>query len=222
MTGRWGFYTDNSARIRFRICCETKSGKTKKYNLYYIDPRNFGQINFYTDYEDLKKRIDKLAPDVLKSNLSDNEVVNLINNFISSSKKDKNIVKVLMDQNAIVSGIGNYLAAEILYDAKLSPHNLLDKLTNKEKKKLANSIRKITKQSYYDNRTGYMDNYSKFMTDHPVKIDNKIFPNYHPDIKAKKFEFKVYNQDTDPNGNKVKKESILKGRTFHWVPKVQK
>lgn len=220
MTGRWEFYNNDSARIRFRVCCD---GKKKKYNLYYIDPRNFGQINFYSDHDDLQKRLDKLAPDVLKSNLSDSKVVDLIDNFISSSKKDKNIVKVLMDQNAIVSGIGNYLVAEILYDAKLSPHNKLDKLTNTEKEKLAHSIRKVVKQSYYDNGTGYMKHYSKFMKDHPVKVDKIIFPNYHPDIKTKKrFEFKVYNQDKDPKGNKVKRESIIKGRTFHWVPKVQK
>ena len=43
------------------------------------------------------------------------------------------LVKVLMDQQALVSGIGNYLVAEILYDAKLNPHRELDKLSNKEK-----------------------------------------------------------------------------------------
>jgi formamidopyrimidine-DNA glycosylase len=224
MTGRWGFYNDNSARIRFRVCCDKNK---KKYNLYYIDPRNFGQINFYSNYDDLKKRIDKLAPDILKSNLSDDEVLNLIDDFISRSgkRKDMNIVKVLMDQTDIVSGIGNYLVAEILYDAKLSPHNKLDKLNKIKKKRLAHSMRKIVKQSYFNNKTGYMKNYSKFMKDHPSKIYKKIFPNYHPDIKIKssfEFKFKVYSQDTDLKGNKVKRESIIKGRTFHWVPKIQK
>lgn len=86
-------------------------------------------------------------------------------------------------------------------------------------------MRKIAKQSYYNNKTGYMKNYSKFMKDHSVKIDNEIFPNYHSDIIIKplfEFEFKVYNQDMDLKGNKVKRESIIKGRTFHWVPKIQK
>ena len=68
-----------------------------------------------------------------------------------------------MDQNDIVSGIGNYLSAEILYDAKISPHRQLDKLSNTEKKQLAHSMRKIVKLAYYDNKTGYMEHYIQFM-----------------------------------------------------------
>lgn len=221
MTGQWGFYETDSARVRFRICCEKKN---KKYNLYYIDQRNFGQLNFYSDQDSLQKRIDKLAPDILKGIKSDKEIVDRINNFISKSKKNMNLVKILMDdQTAIVSGIGNYMIAEMLYAAKLNPHRSLDKLTDAEKKRLAHSIRKLAKQSYYDNQTGYMENYKEFMKDHPVKVDKRIFPDYHPDIKpSKTFRFKVYQQKTDPKGNPVKRDEILKGRTIHWVPKVQK
>jgi DNA-formamidopyrimidine glycosylase len=220
MTGKWGFYKDSSARVRFRICCETKN---KKYNLYYSDQRNFGTLNFYSDRDELDKKLDKLAPDILKGGLTDKSVVDLMNEFIKNSKKNKNIVKVLMDQSTLVSGIGNYLVAEILYDAKMNPHKTLDKLSAAEKKRLAHSMRKISKQSYYDNKTGYMKHFVQFMEDHPVKVDKRIFPNYHPDIKAgKAFQFKVYNQKTDPKGNKIKTDNIIKERTIHWVPKIQK
>ena len=221
MTGRWGFYKSGSARIRFKLCCERKQ---KKYNMYFTDQRNFGNIDIYDNYEELETRINKLEPDILTGGLSDSDVENLIDDFNSSSRKDKTLYKVLMDQNALVSGIGNYLAAEILYDAKLSPHRKLDKLSAAEKKRLAHSMRKIVKHSYYDNKTGYMQYYLQFMENHPVKVDKRIFPNYHPDIKIDTpFEFKVYGQDKDPKGNKVKSDgTIIKGRTIHWVPKVQK
>lgn len=222
MAGNWSFYKSKSSRIRFQICC-TKKKKKRYYNLYFADSRNFGDIRFYDNVEDLESRLDKLAPDILKGGLSDREIVNLIDKYIKKSRADKNVVKTLMNQNAVVSGIGNYLVAEILYDAKINPHRSLDDFSKAEKKRLAHSIRKITKQSYYDNKTGYMVNYTEFMENHPVKVDKRIFPNYHPDIKVDKtFEFKVYQKKKDPKGNKVKRDSIVKNRTIHWVPNIQK
>jgi formamidopyrimidine-DNA glycosylase len=221
MTGRWGFYKSGSTRVRFKLCCEKKQ---KKYNLYFTDQRNMGNIDIYDNYDDLEIRINKLAPDILTGGLSDKDVLEIIDNFNKKSRKDKTLYKVLMDQNALVAGIGNYLAAEILYDAKLKPHRKLDKLTRAEKKRLAHSMRRVVKHSYYDNKTGYMQHYLQFMENHPVKIDNRIFPNYHPDIKINTpFEFKVYFQSNDPDGNKVHTDdTIIKGRNIHWVPKVQK
>jgi formamidopyrimidine-DNA glycosylase len=221
MTGRWGFYKDQSSRIRFRICCDAKN----VYNLYYTDQRNFGQLSIFESKDELQTRIDRLAPDLLKGGLTDHDVVNRITSYIKKQHGKKiNLVRVLMeDQTAIVSGIGNYLVAEILYDAMLNPHRNLSDLTSAEIKRLAHSMRKIAKQSYYDNQTGYMENYQVFMKAHPVKVDRKIFPNYLPDIKPDTaFEFKVYRLDKDRLGNRVKKDQIIKGRTIHWVPAVQK
>jgi DNA-formamidopyrimidine glycosylase len=221
MTGRWGFYKSGSARVRFKLCCKNTN---KKYNLYFTDQRNFGNIDILDNLVELEKRIDNLAPDILTGGLSDNDVFNLINKFNTKSKKDKTLYKVLMDQNALVSGIGNYLSAEILFDAKLNPHRKLDVLTIAEKKKLAHSMRKIVKHSYYDNKTGYMEYYIQFMEKHPVKVDKRIFPNYHPDINIDtSFEFRVYGRTTDPDGHKIKADdTIIKGRTIYWVPTVQK
>ena len=147
----------------------------------------------------------------------------MINDFIKKTRKNLNVVKVLMDQNGIVSGIGNYLVAEILYDAKINPHKKLTDLTAKKILQLAHSMKKIVKRAYYDNKTGYMDNFKNFMAKHKERVDKNIFPNYHPDIKiGTGFQFKVYGQETDPKGNKVKQDNIIKDRTIHWVPKIQK
>lgn len=135
-----------------------------------------------------------------------------------------NVVKVFMDdQSAIVSGIGNYLIAEILYDAKISPFRDLRKLSYTDLLHLANSILKVTKSAYYDNTTGYMIMFPSFAKTHKQKVDDGIFPNYHPNIKiTKSFEFKVYRNDVDPFGNEVQQDKILKNRTIHWVPNVQR
>jgi DNA-formamidopyrimidine glycosylase len=221
MTGSWGFYKSNSSRVQFKI--GSKDGKV--YNLYYDDQRNFGTIQITNNVDDLEKRLNKLAPDCLKTEMTDNILVNLIQNYINNKrKKQMNVVKVLMDdQSAIVSGIGNYLIAEILYDAKISPFSDLTNLTGTQLKKLAHSIRKIVKIAYYDNGTGYMGNFPDFLKKHKERIANGKFPNYHRDIDVPdSFQFKVYGQKTDPLGNEVQNDEIIVGRTIHWVPTVQK
>lgn len=222
MSGRWSFHENqNSCRIKFVI--QSNTDPSKKYDLYYIDARNFGTMEFTSNEQILQKKLNKLAPDVLKTNMSDNDLLTAIRHFNSKSKKNKNLVKVLMDQEAIVSGIGNYLVAEILYDAKLNPHRDLKDLSEEEMKTLAHSIRKIAKLAYYNNVSGYMDHFKIFMKTHSERVDQGIFPNYHPDIKSnKKFTFKVYQQSRDPLGNNVENDEIVKGRTIHWVKNIQK
>lgn len=220
LSGRWSFNEDKSARVVFTI--QSKTNPDKQYKLYFVDPRNFGTLEFSRDQLDVQKKLDRLAPDILKDGLRDDDMITLIENYNKKTRKDKNLVKVLMDQEAIVSGIGNYLVAEILYDAKLNPHRSLNDLSNDEIHTLAHSIRKIAKEAYYNNGSGYMEYYETFMSTHSQRIDDGIFPNYHPDIKSKKnFTFKVYQQKYDPFGNKVENDEIVKGRTIHWVKNIQ-
>jgi len=221
LTGGWGFERSNSSRILFKI----QDSKGQINRLYYDDQRNFGTLEFVFNDLDRQNRIDRLAPDILRNQLDDYKLIGLIEQYIERTrKKDLNIVKNLMnDQTAIVSGIGNYLIAEILYDARLSPHRDLDDLTHTELKRLAHSIRFVSKTAYGDNTTGYMEKFPEFLKKHKTMIEKGIFPNFHPDIKLNgSFQFKVYGQKNDPFGNIVKKDQIIKGRTIYWVPTIQK
>lgn len=222
MTGKWSFSSNNSARIKFTI--RSIKTKNKTYTLYYIDPRNFGTMEFTNDKDKINDKIKKLAPDILKTTMTDDDLALAIHRYIDISKrKQLNLVKTLMDQESIVSGIGNYLVAEILYDAKLNPHRNLNDLSEDEIKQLAHSIRKISKYAYYDNNSGYMEYFKNFMKTHTNRIDKGIFPDYHPDIKPiENFQFKVYQQSEDPNGYKVIQDEIVKGRTIHWIKEIQK
>ena len=223
MTGRWSFTFSPSARIEFKV--QSRSDKNKIHSMYYIDPRNFGTVEFTDSLSVLEKRIESLAPDILKSNLTDIALVKLLKDYTQKFKGNKNLVKTLMNQNAVVSGIGNYLVAEILYDSKINPHRSLDSLNANELKRLAHSMRKIPKIAYYDNTTGYMEHHQTFMNTHRIKIDNGTLPNFHPDIICnpnKSFKFKVYQQSSDPYNNPIKMDVIIKDRTIFWVPNVQK
>jgi formamidopyrimidine-DNA glycosylase len=109
--------------------------------------------------------------------------------------KLKEIVKILMEQednNAIGSGIGNYLVAEILYDAKISPHKTLVEIYKNDKliKSLTKSIKYITKLSYTTSINEYSGQYKEFYD----YIKEGKYDKFHDDIKLKKndnFFFKI-------------------------------
>jgi len=219
LTGEWSFI-NNNPRIKFKI-----TNKDKKYNLYFSDARNFGIIMFTKDKEVFNERINKLARDYIKEPFSDMEYYNEINKFIKEKpkNKDKLLIKFLMDQNkgdTVGSGIGNYIAAETLYCAKLSPHRTIGSLTKEEIIELNQSIKKIIKSCYINNKTDY--NNMKYIEQHKEQIKNGKFPDYLPEIKFEDFNFNVYRKKLDNKGNKVKPENIITGRTTYWVPAIQK
>ncbi|XWV26090.1 putative formamidopyrimidine-DNA glycosylase [Tupanvirus soda lake] len=204
LTGMWSFFEPK----------HTRAVLTLKNDLavYFSDMRNFGTFRFSKDKTALDKKLDDLSPDFLKDDDFD----------ISGIQKYKiPIVKILMDQTKVGSGLGNYLVAEILYRAKISPHRLGSQLSDDDIDNLTYWIKYVVKLSYIDNHIGYMVN----LEEEANKITRK---KYHPDIKLKDktFKFMVYRQKTDPLGNKVKIDKIVgtgdNKRSTYWVPAVQK
>lgn len=227
LTGFWSFTENKNDRIRIKI---TNPKSKKVHMLCYQDPRNFGNIEIITKTE-LDKKLAKLADDALRTEFTNTIFENKIKNFlsVSSARANRPLHKVLMEQRAkdgLVSGLGNYLMPEILYDCKLSPSRTIGSLTISEINSLAQSIRYVVKLSYYYNTTGYMTNFGNFIETHKKKIDKGIYPNYQSTIvlaKTAKFEFKVYQQKTDSFGNHVEANKEMNaGRTTYWVPNVQK
>jgi formamidopyrimidine-DNA glycosylase len=200
LTGMWSMIEPTDARIIIHFDDDIAA--------YYSDVRNFGTIKFDNDRKNLDKKIKTLTPDFLKTNDF---------TLLPIKKYKKPIVTILMDQTKIGSGLGNYLTAEILYRAKISPHRLGNTLTTKELASLKHWIKYMVKLAYVDNHIGYMVNLEKEASKIPRT-------NYHPDIKLKEknFKFMVYRRKTDPKGNPVKVAKIIGTRSTYWVPAVQK
>lgn len=223
LTGEWSFdcnLDEQNCRLKFDI---DNGGKNdKKYVLYYIDDRNFGNFIITENVSDLNKKLDELGDDLLKVEFGNEE----FEERIKRVNGDKKIVQILMDQTkkGIGSGIGNYLAPEILYHAKISPHREIKSLKKQEIHQLAYSIKYIIKLCYVHNDVGYMESFAKYVEEHKEKIENEKYPNYHPNVNVdgKEFKFCVYRQKKDPLGNFVKADKIINGRTTYWAPKVQK
>ena len=226
LTGEWAFEKKQSSRLRFKII---NKDSDKNYNLYFIDQRNFGLVSFTNDRNILEGKLNKLARDYLQEPFTNKEFVESVNEFCNKNKnQEKILVKFLMDQNigeTVGSGIGNYIAAESMYEAKLSPYRKMGSLTKKELETLNESIKKIIKISYISNKVGYMERLEDYIEKHQEQVKSGKFPDYLPEIKIKEgdeFKFKVYQQKEDPLGNEVTPDKIITGRTTYWVPKVQK
>jgi formamidopyrimidine-DNA glycosylase len=229
LVGFWGFKEGKNSRIKFNI-----KNKNTDIFLYYNDDSNFGNIEIYTEKNIFDKKIDEIATDSLKDNYSISDFVDMYKNYLTKSKRrnNQNITTTLMKQkksDGILSGIGNYLMAEILYMAKISPFRTLETLTEDEIIKLGEAIQYLTKLSYYNNTSEYMhniedhDNYIKL---HKKNIDNGVLSNYHDHIKINKnnkFIYKIYRKNKDPDGNNVEIDKTIQiNRKTYWVPNIQK
>lgn len=209
LNGMWGFTQPKYCRAIFTFTSTSRVHSHTELLVYFADMRNFGTFIFTPTKTLLTKKLAQLAPDALKE-----ETFNV--QALRTSRRP--IVALLQDQQKFCSGIGNYLSAEILYRAAISPHRLSYTLTNKEMETLIYQIKYTTKLAYVDNHTGYMVNLVSIVKNLPKRT-------YHPNIKLGKnntFVFCAYRQKTDPYGNIVLADKIVSGRTTYWVPAIQK
>ena len=104
-----------------------------------VDPRRFGRM-WLTDDPWTHPRVAKLGYDPLLDFPNARALAERI------AKRKKSIKSVLLDQ-ALFAGIGNWLADEILYQARLSPHHLASKLTDAQVKALHKQVLAVVRQA---------------------------------------------------------------------------
>ena len=188
--GLMGFWYVDNDKPHWMKGTHNVEFKFKGVTLYYHDTLSYGTLTFTQDSVRLEKELARLAPEF--------ETVTLpvLLERVASKKRlsEKLIEDVLLDQNAVVSGIGNYLKSEILYQARISPMRQIKTLTETEWKTFLESARKVFKRMI--NVLGDEDKYMESM--------------------------RVYMQSVDKLGNKVKKHRTKDNRTTYWVPAVQK
>lgn len=163
--------------------------KTTDNKSFYIDDlRNFARIYFYTKVE-LEERLSKIGPDILHDKVMFSYFKDKI-----IKKKNTKIGCAIIDQK-IISGVGNYIRSDALYEAKISPYRFVKDITEEELKRIFKSIKRITKMSYKEQ----------------LKSD---------DIRG--YKFYVYGRKMTDKGERVVRERLEKNRNIYWVPEVQK
>jgi len=196
MSGTWRI--QNKSPKHGRLSFQRDDGKL----IHYKDYRRFGTfkvLNPDIAGKELMTKLEKsLGPDILNEEVSFDlwaERFRKVNHY--------NVTKAMMHQK-VVAGIGNYIKAEALYIAKISPHRFVHELNDEELKRLYDASLWVIKASY-DARGATIRDY--VMPD-GTKGDFK-------------FKFKVYSQRKDPLGYSVIREATADGRTTHWVAEVQ-
>jgi len=171
--------------------------------LYFYDTLSFGTLKVITDENLLTKKLKSIGPDIMDPNTT-------IDMFIDAMEKygDKEIGINLMNQK-LISGIGNYLRADILWLAKVSPFRPTKKLSRKEFENIFKIARSLT------------------WADYDLKKGIKLKLVRRTDVFPRKYkrDFLIYYEDEDIYGNKIEKEELYEGsqkRFIFWVPKIQK
>jgi formamidopyrimidine-DNA glycosylase len=171
-----------------------------KKMLVLSDLRRFAKV-LYGSKDEIMNLADlkDLGPEPLEKDFSFAKFKALFN------KKQGWIKQVLMDQNFIV-GIGNIYADEILYDTKIHPLSRIEKLKEKELRRLYNSTRKILEKA--------------------VKLKGTSVDDFRDPsgVKGRYGQIlKVYQKEGGecPKGHIIKRMKIG-ARSAHFCPKEQK
>jgi len=109
----------------------------------FSDPRRFGSV-FVHSYngqspidEDCISAFQELAPDALAASAQDSNS-GIVNKFANQKKVIK---AILLDQRQVISGVGNWVADEVLYRSRLHPDQSF--LTVSEATKLVSEIHHV-------------------------------------------------------------------------------
>lgn len=165
------------------------------------DLRKFAKI-LVVDQKDFKNLEDvkEIGPDPLRPDFTFEKFKNIV------SKKRSIIKKVLMDQN-VVSGIGNIYADDILFVARVHPLKRVEKLSDKELRAVFDAIKKILKKA--------------------IKLRGTSTSDYR-DTAGKKGGYGdvrlVYQREGEkcPRGNGIIKRIKIGSRSAHFCPVCQK
>jgi formamidopyrimidine-DNA glycosylase len=166
----------------------------------FYDAMSYGTISVYTNLNDFKKRLSTLGPDIMNVRTSLSEFKERI---LLDNNLNKPIGNVLVNQK-IISGIGNYLRADLLWLAKISPFRLVKNLKDSEIKKIYEATRHLIWSDYNKKRGIKLGIVSKRFKS-PEDYDRL---------------FLVYQQDKDPQGRKVSRKLLHEGsqkRIIHYV-----
>jgi endonuclease-8 len=166
---------------------------------YYNSIRHFGQVLHMSEQE-LDKKLSELGHDILDPTaLQQEEVVK-----IWRKRNNMNICRLLIEEQKLICGIGNYIKSEIMYHAQVHPLCDVKDLNDDTLYHLYQEARKIAMAAYTDGG-------ASLYTYTGLEGDKSPF----------KLKLVVYDCKEDPNGLMVEKMETPDKRTTHWVPSVQ-
>jgi len=194
MEGRWEPRLPEGPRKHSNLWLTLSDGTYLDFN----DSRHMGSIEFIFNEVDLKRKLEEFGPDILQDEITPEIWTRIIRN---NRIRNKPLCEFLLEQERI-SGIGNYLRAEIMYRAQVRPDRPIGELTDEE-------IERVRIHSIGTSRESYENS------------GCSIYTYKDPLGKDGHFKCQVYGQTVDPYGNEVLTFKDKDNRMVHWVPAVQ-
>lgn len=160
MTGRLSYYKDQEDRPKYaHVVFEFENG----FHLGFENKRKFGWLDLAESVEAYKK----------EKNLSDDARDLSWEDFKASLENRKTYIKpVIMDQS-VAAGIGNWMADEILYQAKMHPESKVENLSETQLRKVFDCMKKVIEVAI-ENEAVYRDFPEDFLI-HNRKTDGKCY-----------------------------------------------
>ncbi|WOL19077.1 formamidopyrimidine-DNA glycosylase-like isoform X1 [Canna indica] len=156
----------------------------------FTDKRRFARVRLLENPESLPP-ISELGPDALLDHMS-------FDIFVQALSKKKIAIKTLLLDQSFISGIGNWIADEVLYQAKIHPLQIASTLSRESCESLHRCIREVIEKAL------------------EVGADSSLFPQDWIFHSREKKPGKAF-----VNGKKI--EFITTGgRTTAYVPELQK
>lgn len=220
LSGGWTFYNNKTKKYDHPIILEylrkkdmdaymetslkhlNVEFKTTGGSIFFYDTLSFGTLKVIKNEEELNKKLNTIGPDIM----DDTTTFDLFKEKIMK-KPNLEIGIVLMNQK-LLSGIGNYLRADILWLSKISPFRKVNKLTENELKLIYYNAKVLTWGDY----------------DRKLALKLKIITKKDKLPSDYKRDFFVYYEETDIYGNVVTKEELYEGsqkRFIYWVKNYQ-
>ncbi|XP_010928320.1 formamidopyrimidine-DNA glycosylase isoform X1 [Elaeis guineensis] len=107
--------------------------------LSFTDKRRFAKVRFLEDPESVPP-ISELGPDALNEPMQ-------INEFMDSLSKKKIAIKALLLDQSYISGIGNWVADEVLYQARIHPLQIASSLSRESCESLHRCIKEVIEKA---------------------------------------------------------------------------
>ncbi|VVU95015.1 Formamidopyrimidine-DNA glycosylase H2TH domain [seawater metagenome] len=166
--------------------------------LYYNDKLGYGTLKVCPEHKELEKKLNSLGLDIMIKENTSQDFVNLIRK--KCTKTNKEIGIVLMNQK-IACGCGNYIRADTLYFSKIDPFRKVNDVKDQELVTIWNALQKTAFFNYNVNLGIKLDILKADDLDHLMQA-------------------RIYNSNYDDQRNRIEKKK-LGDRTVHYCPEVQ-
>ena len=177
LSGTWTKRRTKHCDIRMR---------TSKGDVWFKDQLHYGTLTV-TDRKGLERKLRALGPDVTLGGALTEEFWEKF----SVKHGDSSVAEALMKQ-AWISGIGNYLKAEILLQVGIAPLSQLDDLPREKRMALMKALNEIPRM-WFEARIG----------------------------RGPRLQMRVYGKQKGPDGHTVVRTRTPDARITHWIPALQ-